>query len=182
MPRAGLDPEAVVDAAAAIADRDGLEALSLSKLASQLGVRPPSLYAHVLGLDDLRQRIAVRAARQMRSELQTAVAGVAGTQALHAIALAYRSFAARHPGMYSSLQPAGNDDPALAELVQVVVAALRGYGLEGDDAIHAVRIVRSTLHGFVSLELEGGFGLPLDLDETYERLIDALDRGLRSTP
>lgn len=181
MPRAGLDAEAVVEAAAAIADRDGLKALSLSKLASELGVRSPSLYAHVQGLDDLRHRIAVAAARRLSAELQAAAAGVAGAQALRAIALAYRSFATRHPGMYASLQPAGDPDQAFTHLVGVVVAALRGYGLEGNDAIHAVRIVRSALHGFVSLELEGGFGLPLDLDDTFDRLIAVLDRGLGST-
>jgi AcrR family transcriptional regulator len=182
MPRAGLDTETVVAAAAAVADRDGLQALSLSKLASELGVRPPSLYAHIRGLDDLRRRIAVSAARRLSVELRAAAAGVADTEALRGIALAYRAFARAHPGMYASLQPAAGVDPAFTELVDVVLAALRGYGLEGDDAVHAVRIVRSGLHGFVSLELEAGFGLPLDLDETFERLVAALDRGLRSTP
>ncbi len=66
--------------------------------------------------------------------------------------------------------------------MNVIVAVLRGYGLEGDDALHGVRIVRATLHGFVTLELEGGFGLPLSLDTTFDRLVAALDRGLRATP
>lgn len=169
-------------AAAAIADRDGLQALSLSKLAAELGVRPPSLYAHIDGLDDLRRRIALTAARRLSAELRAAAAGVADAQALHGIALAYRAFARNHPGMYESLQPARGSDPAFTELVEVVLAALRGYGLEGEDAMHAVRIVRSGLHGFVSLELEAGFGLPLDLDDTFERLVAALDRGLCITP
>ena len=62
----------------------------------------------------------------------------------------------------------------------MLAAVLRGYGLEGDDAIHAVRLLRSALHGFVSLEGAGGFALPLGLDETYERLIEMVDRGLRA--
>jgi Tetracyclin repressor-like, C-terminal domain len=57
---------------------------------------------------------------------------------------------------------------------------LRGYGLEGDDAIHAARSVRATLHGFVTLEMQDGFGIPLDLDESFKRLIKVLDRGLQS--
>jgi AcrR family transcriptional regulator len=182
MPRAGLDAEVVAQAAAEIADRDGLESLSLAKLASELGVRSPSLYAHVGGLDDLRRRIAISAAEQLTSALQAAAAGIAGRQALTAIAHGYRSFATRHPGMYAALQAARSPDPAFTELIDVVVAALRGYGLHREDAIHAVRIVRSALHGFVSLELEGGFGLPLALDDTFERLIAALDNGLKATP
>jgi AcrR family transcriptional regulator len=182
MPRVGLDSEAVVVAAAEMADRDGLQALSLARLAGELGIRSPSLYAHVGGLEDLRRRIAIRGARELTAVLQGAAAGVAGRDALAAVAAAYRRFALAHPGMYAALQPAPDPDEAFVALVNVIVAVLRGYGLEGDDAIHGVRIVRATLHGFVTLELEGGFGLPLDLDATFDRLVVALDRGLRATP
>jgi hypothetical protein len=60
------------------------------------------------------------------------------------------------------------------------VAALRGYDLRGDAAIHAVRIIRAALHGFVTLEAGGGFGLPLDLDHSFAQMIHVLDRGLAS--
>jgi hypothetical protein len=59
---------------------------------------------------------------------------------------------------------------------------LRGYGLEGEDAIHGVRIMRAALHGFVALEHEGGFAMPIALDESYARLIGMLDRGLSISP
>ena len=51
---------------------------------------------------------------------------------------------------------------------------------DGDDALHATRVLRSALTGFVALEQNGGFGLPLALDETFERLIALLDRGLQN--
>jgi hypothetical protein len=57
-------------------------------------------------------------------------------------------------------------------------AVLAGYGLEGDDAIHAARAVRAALHGFAMLESGGGFGIKLDLDESFARLVDLLDGGL----
>jgi hypothetical protein len=60
----------------------------------------------------------------------------------------------------------------------VILAILRGYGLEGDDAIHATRIVRAALHGFVLLEANEGFRIALDLDETFARLVAVLDQGL----
>ncbi len=108
MPRAGLDSEAVVAAASEMADRDGLPALSLARLAGELGIRSPSLYAHVGGLEDLRRRIAIRGARELTADLQGAAAGVAGRDALAAVATAYRGFAVAHPGMYAALQPAGD--------------------------------------------------------------------------
>ena len=126
--------------------------------------------------------MAVSGARALALELQTAVAGVAGADALRGLADAYRAFALRHPGTYAALQPARDPDDAFVELVEVILAVLRGYQLEGDDALHGVRIVRATLHGFVMLELGGGFGLPLDLDETFRRLVGSLDQGLRASP
>ena len=66
------------------------------------------------------------------------------------------------------------------QAVQAVFAALRGYGLDGDEAIHATRVVRSALHGFVSLEVDGGFGLPQDVGRSFERLVSALHASLSS--
>jgi hypothetical protein len=53
--------------------------------------------------------------------------------------------------------------------------------MEGDDAIHGTRIIRSGLHGFVTLEAQDGFGiaLELELDDSFARLVSTLDRGLR---
>jgi AcrR family transcriptional regulator len=183
MARAGLDSDAVVAAAAQLADADGLESVTLARLAGTLGVRSPSLYAHVDGLADLRRRLAARGARELAAELQAAVAGRARNDALSAMADAYRAYARAHPGTYAALQrPPARGDPegagAAADVVGVVLAVLRGYGLEGDAAIHAARIVRAALHGFVSLEAEGGFGIPLALDDSYALLVDLLDRGL----
>jgi AcrR family transcriptional regulator len=183
MPRVGLDSDAVVAAAAALADAEGLRAVTLARLAGQLGVRAPSLYAHVDGLEDLRARLAARGARELTAELQAAVAGRAGGDALRALADAYREYAHHHPGTYAAVQraPDRNDLDASAtagRLVDVVLAVLRGYALDGEDAIHGARIVRAALHGFTALEAEQGFGLPLDLDESFGRLITTLDRGL----
>jgi AcrR family transcriptional regulator len=183
MARAGLSTEAVVSAAAVLADREGLEAVSLARLAADAGVRPPSLYAHVDGLDDVRRRLAIRGARELAGVLRVAATGRSGGDALRAIALAHREHARRHPGTYLAAQraPAKDDDEAraaAAEAVDVMRAVLAGYGLEGDDAIHAARAVRSALHGFAMLESGGGFGIKLDLDESFARLVDLLDRGL----
>jgi len=187
MPRAGLDPDAVVRAAAALADAEGLDAVTLSRLAGSLGVRAPSLYAHVDGLPDLRRRLAARGARDLAAALQVAAAGRARGDALTAIAGVYRAYAREHPGTYAALQRVTNlDDPAAAEaatqLVDTIIAVLRGYGLEDDEAIHAARIVRAALHGFATLENGDGFGIELDLDDTFSRLVAVLDQGLADGP
>jgi AcrR family transcriptional regulator len=182
--RAGLSTAAVVGAAADIADREGLAGLTLAAIASAVGVRTPSLYNHVQGLDDVRRRLALRGIQELADVLRDAAVGRAGDDALVSMAHAYRAYAQRHPGRYAAAQRA--PDASDAELaaaaggaVGVLLAILRGYGLEGDEAIHAARAVRSALHGFVSLEAAGGFGLPVELDASFERMVGALARGLR---
>jgi AcrR family transcriptional regulator len=186
MPRTGLDTDAVVTAAAALADAEGLEAVTLARLASQLGVRPPSLYVHVDGLAGLRRRLAARGVRELAALLRFAAAGRSGKDALAAVANAYRRFAREHSGTYAATQNTANLDDAdasaaAAELLATVLAVLRGYGLDDDRAVHATRVVRSALHGFATLEADDGFGLPLDLDASFDLLVATLDQGLRAT-
>ena len=183
MARAGLDSARVVSAAAELVDAEGLEGLTLAALAQRLGVRPPSLYAHVAGLADLRLRMAIQAAHDLRDALATAALGRSGGDALRAVADAYRGWALAHPGRYATIAHDVADDPeaaaAATAVVDVVLAVMRGYGLEGEDAVHGVRAVRSAMHGFITLEESGGFQMAVDLEQTWTRMIAMLDRGLR---
>src|SRR3954471_20727803 len=108
MPRSGLDSDAVVAAAAGLADAEGLEAVTLARVAAQLGVKSPSLYVHVDGLAGLRGDIAARGAREINAVLQAAVAGRSGHEALTALADAYRAWAVEHPGVYAATQNVAN--------------------------------------------------------------------------
>jgi AcrR family transcriptional regulator len=185
MPRAGLTSASVVDAAASIADAEGLQAVSLARVATVLGVRPPSLYEHIAGLDDLLRRLGTRGAFELAAELGHAVEGRSGMDALSALALAYRNYSRSHPGLYAAAQRSRELESDLEAVaagraaIGVLLAVLRGYGLDGDDAVHAIRAIRAALHGFVSLEAEAGFALELPLEESFERLVALLDRGLR---
>jgi AcrR family transcriptional regulator len=166
-------------------DEAGLDRLTLAGVAAHVGVRLPSLYKHVGGLDDLQRGVAVLALRELAGRLSAAAVGRAGGDALRALAGAYRWYAQERPGRYAATlrAPAPDDDEharAAGAVLDVVFAVLRGYGLEGDGLVHATRILRSTLHGFVALEAAGGFGLPDSVDETFTLLVDGLDAALRA--
>jgi AcrR family transcriptional regulator len=178
----------VIEAGARLADERGLAGVTLAALASELGVRAPSLYAHVTGLEDLRLGIGALGARELASAMTRASVGRAGSDALAALARAYRDYAREHPGRYAAAQPARElrADPdaaaAGAEATAVALGVLRGYGIDGDEAIHATRTIRVALHGFAALEAAGGFAIEVDVEETFERLVTALDCALRAWP
>ena len=183
MPRAGLDAERVVDAAAAIADAEGLDAVGVARVSGGLGVRAPSLYNHVDGRAGLLRALALRGVRELTAALRDAAVGRSGADALAATACAYRAYAGAHPGLAAAsvVAPAPDDaehQAAAGETVEVVYAVLRAWQLEGDDAVHAARAFRSAIHGFVLLETSGGFGIPVDVDTSFERLVATLAGGL----
>lgn len=193
MPRRPLVSRArIVEVAAGIVDEEGVEALSLARIAGVVGVRAPSLYNHVGGLDDLRGALRLRALEELEGSLQQAAIGRAGRDALAALAVAYRAFAHAHPGLYPLTLGAGGPEPegardadaadaAARRLVEVVLSVLAAYRLAGEEALHATRALRSSLHGFVSLENAGAFGLPLALDESFERLVDMHDAAMTAS-
>jgi AcrR family transcriptional regulator len=183
VPRQGLDTQRVVDEAASIADADGLGEVTLARVAAALDVRAPSLYNHVDGRRGLLRLLAMQSINELADLLRDAAVGRSGADALTAIARSYRAYAHEHPGRYTATvwAPAPGDEElaaAGARAVGMLLAMLAGWGFEGDAALHRVRVVRSGLHGFVALEAEGGFGLPLDLDESFDLLLATLIAGI----
>lgn len=179
MPRAGLSREVVVVEAARVADEVGYDRLTLATVATRLGVAVPSLYKHVDGLGDLRRDLTVLALGELGVALASAV-GRRDVDELRALADAYREYAQSHPGRYAAtlraVDPNDHDaDEASRAVLQTVFSMLAGYGLSGDDAIDAARSLRAALHGFVSLEAVGGFGMPRDVDRSFARLVQILD-------
>lgn len=183
MPRAGLTTQAVTHAAATVADREGAAALTLSRVADELGVRPPSLYNHVAGLDALTRAVALAGIDALADACRTAVMGRTGADGLRAIAHVYRAFAAAHPGVYPLTQLTRPGDAeyeaAAARVLEPLLALLASFGLSGTPRIHAARSVRSALHGFVLLEQQSGFGLDVDVDDSFAWMLRVLLGGLQ---
>ncbi|MFJ6462443.1 TetR/AcrR family transcriptional regulator [Streptomyces sp. NPDC091387] len=189
MVRAGLTVERVTGAGAELADEVGLDRVTMSQVARRLGVKDASLYTHVRGLDDLRGRIALLAADEKTMRIAEATAGRAGRDALVAFADAWREYAHEHPGRYTATQTPMEIDPELAtkapgprRAVELTYGMLRGYGLAEPDLTDAVRLLRSTFHGFVALEAAGGFAHARSPQQSWVRALDALHTLLEHWP
>ncbi len=195
MPRAGLSRSAVVELGLAVVDEAGPDGLTLAAVAARAGVAVPSLYKHVGGLADLRREVAVAAVRGLADAVHGAIPSGAAAEpdvraALRRTADALRGYATAHPGRYLLAQVApgvGDGSGPLAEAnreavraVATALAPLLGE-LTGADLVHEIRVVRAALHGFVLLELQGGFAMPEDVDASYDRLLAVLETGLSAT-
>ncbi|MEU6551237.1 TetR-like C-terminal domain-containing protein [Streptomyces sp. NPDC046915] len=187
MARVGLTADRLVAAAAELADEAGFENLTLSALARRFGVKDASLYSHVRNMQDLRTRLALFAGGELVDRIAAAVAGRAGKEALAAFAGAYREYALERPGRYAATQIRIDQDlvadsPAMRRTAEVTYGMLRAYGLDEPDLTDAVRLLRSTFHGYCALESAGGFGASRDVQTSWDRAIDALHVALTHWP
>ncbi|WUD70180.1 WHG domain-containing protein [Nocardia sp. NBC_00508] len=187
MARAGLTAERITRAAADLTDEIGLDNLTMSAVARKCGVQDASLYSHVKNLQDLRTRVAVMAAIEKTDLIAAAIAGRAGRDALAAYARAWRDYALRYPGRYAATQLPMNPDVAQTatgalRAVELTYGMLRGYSLTEPDLTDAVRLLRSTFHGYSVLESTGGFGHARSTADSWERIIDALHVALEQWP
>jgi AcrR family transcriptional regulator len=185
-PRSNLTKQTVVQAAADLINAEGLEALSLGHLAQKLGIRTPSLYNHVDGLPGLMRELSILNARNLADCISEAAIGQSGAEAVRRIMQAMRVYIKEYPGLYLSTVRASGTQPVVdpeleqeeARSVKVGMVVMASFGLEGEDAVHALRALRSLVHGFATLEVSGGFGMPLELGESFSRLVDLFIAGL----
>ncbi|WP_336112447.1 TetR/AcrR family transcriptional regulator [Streptomyces sp. PTD9-10] len=187
MARAGLTVDRLVASAADLADEVGFESVSLSALARRFGVKDASLYSHFRNLNDLRTRLALHAGGELIDRIAVAVAGRAGKDALTAFAGAYRAYALDHPGRYAATQIRIDqaliaDSPAMRRTAEITYGMLRAYGLDEPDLTDAVRLLRSTFHGYCALESAGGFGAARDVQASWDKAVDALHLALTHWP
>ena len=187
MVRVGLTTERLVRAGAELADEVGFDQVTVSELARRFEVKVASLYSHVKNSQDLKTRIALLALAELADQVAAALAGRSGKDALAAVGNAYRDYAREHPGRYAATQFDLDPEAAAASAggrhAQMMRAILRGYDLAEPDQTHAVRLLGSVFHGYVSLERAGGFSHSApDSQETWLRIHDALDALLRNWP
>ncbi len=184
-PKIALDKQTIVMAAAQLANEQGSDHVTLALLAKKLNIKPPSLYNHFEGLPGIKRELALFSLEKLYDGLEAeALEKSLGEESVLAITDAYLSFARENPGLYefalSAPDPSDEQvNRAGEKIVRLVISKIQPFNLSDDEAIHAVRGLRSIMHGFASLEQKGGFGMPLDLDESYKLTVKTFLQGMK---
>jgi len=179
-----IDIDKIIDEAVNASNRRGLENLSMNDLADALGVRTPSLYSHVAGIDEIRRLLAIRALKELDHYMSRAALGKSAEDAIYAICKAYRDYAIKNPGIYAALVPTPSRSDrewtaAKEQIMETMLAAIHGYGFDEDEEVHVFRALRSMVHGFVWHEMHGAFKKELDHEESFKWLVSAFVLGLQ---
>ena len=158
----------IVDAARALLVSEGMEAVTVGRIAQALGIKPPSLYKHFAGKREIEAALIAEGLERHAEALEHA-----GTT-LPELAAAYRAFARANPQLYRlmtegplprDLLPDGLEERAAAPLVKIA----------GGDRTRA-RALWAFAHGMVALELAGRFPPDADLDAAWALIDSAAHR------
>jgi AcrR family transcriptional regulator len=164
--------------ATVLVNQRGLDDLSMSELAQALNVRTPTLYSHVAGIDDLKRLLALHGLAELDRAMARATIGISGPDAVRAVLNAYREFVEKNPGLYAATVPTPPRSDrewsgAVDRLMDTLLACIQYYGLHGAEKVHALRGLRSLVHGFVSLESSGALKHPVNRDDSFAWLVES---------
>jgi AcrR family transcriptional regulator len=148
MARAGLTRDAVIDAALALADGDGLAAVSMRRVASDLGVEAMSLYNHIADKQDLHTGLADR----VWSEVDLARDEPDWRRALHRLCGSTHAALLRHPWFFSL--PLAEGGPTRLAVIEATLAHIAAGGIGADAAFHALHVLDGHVYGYTWQALE----------------------------
>jgi AcrR family transcriptional regulator len=143
-PRIPLSRERVLRAAVDIADRGGIEALSMRKLGQELGVDAMALYRHVHGKDDVLDGVL----NVIVGEIERPIVGEDWKASLRELAMAARRVMLRHPWARKVLEDRGTSGPATLDHIEAVLSTLLDGGFSIEVAHHALHVLDSRVFGF----------------------------------
>ncbi|MBB4983440.1 MULTISPECIES: TetR/AcrR family transcriptional regulator [Streptomyces] len=148
-PRASLTPRRIAAVAIGIADREGFGAVTMRRIATELGVAPMAAYRHVAGKDELWALMV----DEVSAELEPPDATEGWRETLRTHAHRTRDGMLRHPWLTQLPVPLLALTPARMAAVERQLASLDGLGLDADTMMAAFRAVASYVQGAVQSEV-----------------------------
>lgn len=180
----GLNQQIVVEEAGKMIEEMGSEKFSMRLLADRLGVKTASLYTHVGSMEELYTQIGLEALKKQQEYQLEAIAGKDRDEAVESLALAYRRFGKEHRELYRFIMSmpygfARTLQTAASVIVEPSMKVLAAYNIDEKQRMHWQRVLRSTMHGFISHEENGYFShYPADIEESYHLAIECILDGL----
>jgi AcrR family transcriptional regulator len=175
--RRRLGREAVLAAAEELLDRDGVQALTMTSLAVEVGTKVSSLYNHVGGLDDLRTQLQRRAIQSVGRVVRSAAMGQSGADGIRNLARVYVAWARRHPHRYELMTGALIDPDdfyeAATDAAEAIAVMVRTLGVPEEHVLRTQLALFASIHGYVCAEVNGFFPAGDDLlDGVVEQVVE----------
>lgn len=185
MARTGLDTNTIICRAAQMVNEVGIENITLKMLADDLGIKSPSLYNHIGGLDDLKMQLMIYGWKQMEQKIIQSVIGISGYDAIRAGCYAFYEYATENPGIFNAMlwyNKFQNTETmeATSGLFSVLFKVTSSLNISEENCNHIIRTLRGFLEGFSLLVNNKAFGNPVSITESFELSLKVLIEGIKT--
>ncbi|AGX44438.1 TetR/AcrR family transcriptional regulator [Clostridium saccharobutylicum] len=172
-----LTKEKIIQTAFLLADEIGLSQINFQKIAEKLNIKYPSLYNYYENIDDLKIKMTIYFLNNLNSELMERLIGKSGENAIREFSDVYREFAYKNKSgyrLFMNIPSTENEDVKRLskEINTIIHRILEFYNKDNTFITHKSRALRSLLHGFVSLSSHGYFQTPVNIEESFQLMID----------
>lgn len=185
MAKANIDKETIINKAVELVNSVGIDKVTLKMLAENLGIKSPSLYNHIGGIDDLKKQLMIYGWKQAEQRITLAVIGVSGYDAIRAMCYAFYDYVIENPGVFNVMLwynkfQSEEMEMATAQLLTIIFKITSSLNIPDDYCFHLIRTFRGFLEGYFLLVNNGSFGHPLPIFESFEISIEILIAGIQS--
>ena len=151
-----ISRERIIETAANLSNKAGLENLSLKMIAEELKIKSPSLYNHVSSLDDIKKQLMLYGWKQIEKLTIEAAVGVTGYEALKNMCYATR------------------------KLFEMIFKVMKTVNISDENINHIIRTLRSFLEGFSLLVNNNAFGNPVSIKESFDLSLEIIINGIKT--
>lgn len=167
-PRPPLTKERIFQAAVGLADRDGLDALTMRRLGAELGVEAMSLYKHVANKEEILDQMV----ELVLGEIEIPGAGSDWKEAMRQRAISARQVLSHHSWAIGLLEARGSTGPTALRYVDAILGNLRSAGFSVANAAHAFWLLDSYVYGHVIQETSMPLRNSEEMPESTESILE----------
>ena len=184
MTKNNISEELIIKTSAEIANRIGLDNLSLKLIAEELNIKSPSLYNHISSLDEVKQKLMVYGWHEMEEQMLEAAIGVSGYDALKNMCNVFYNYATTNKGVFTAMlwynkYENNEKDDATTRLFSIVFKVMKPLNITDENINHIIRTLRSFLEGFSLLVNNNAFGNPVSIRESFDLSLEIIMNGIK---
>lgn len=180
-----ISREQIIETAANLSNKAGLENLSLKMIAEELKIKSPSLYNHVSGLDDIKKQLMLYGWKQIETLTIEAAVGVTGYDALKSMCYAFYDYAINNKGIFTAMlwynkYESIEKENATRKLFEMIFKVMKTVNISDENINHIIRTLRSFLEGFSLLVNNNAFGNPVSIKDSFDLSLEIIINGIKT--
>jgi len=185
MSKNNISDELIIETAALISDKVGLENLSLKMIAEELNIKSPSLYNHVSSLENIKEKLMIYGWKQIEEKMIDSAVGVSGYDAIKNMCYAFYDYATNNKGIFIAMlwynkYESVEKKNTTKRLFDMLFKIMKSLNISDDNINHIIRTLRGFLEGFSLLVNNNAFGNPISIKESFDLSLEIIMNGIKT--